>query len=63
MDATRAKEFGVIDRVSTYLHSVNGFSSSVYVLQHALLTKPMLELFPDSLAWSGKGYGRCCFSR
>lgn len=27
MDAIKAKEFGVIDRVSTYLYSVNGLSS------------------------------------
>lgn len=27
MDATKAKEFGVIDRVSAYLCSVNGLSS------------------------------------
>ena len=58
MDSTKAKEFGVIDRVSA-LHCIGRLSSFVHALEHALLIKkPMLDYcFLDSLAWPGEGYG------
>lgn len=52
MDSSRAKEFGVIDKVI--------YNVSVSCLMCGVLFGPgelMLVLGPDSLAWSGKDHG------
>lgn len=52
MDSSRAKEFGVIDKVI--------YNVSVSCLMCVVLFGPselMLVLGPDSLAWSGKDNG------